>query len=95
MMGFDSIKSNKINELVERANEYEFPELISMLRESVGSTRKKMSEEVKISEYLLFRWEHGEFKKCIKPMQIAKMSDYYQVPFKFLNTKMKEFLEKE
>jgi hypothetical protein len=93
--GFEDIKCKKIKNLLERENEYEFPEFLSLLREYVGGNRKTVAKELNISDFLLFHWEHGNFKKCIKPSNLALLSDYYKVPFKIMNRKMKEFLEKQ
>lgn len=89
---FEDIKTKKIQQLLEREEEYDFPEFLSLLRENIGSNRKAVAKETNLSDFLLFHWEHGNFKKCIKASNLAILSDYYQIPFKLLNRKMKEYI---
>lgn len=92
VINYEEMKSKKIKEIVKREKEFSFPEFLSLLRESVGSNRKVICKDINVSEFLLYHWEHGNFKKKIKTHNLVTISDYYQIPFKLLNKKMKEFL---
>ncbi len=86
-------KSQKIRDIIRREEEYEFPEFLRLLRETVGGNRKFVAKELNISDFLLFHWEHGNFKRCIKPHNLALVCDYYNIPFNLMNAKMKKYLE--
>lgn len=87
------IRMKKIKEIIRRENEYEFPDFLRLLRESVGGNRKSVAKELNMSDFLLYHWEHGNFKRSIKPHNLALISDYYDIPFSMLNAKMKKYLE--
>jgi transcriptional regulator with XRE-family HTH domain len=93
--GFEEIKNRKIKEVIKSSKVLNFPEFLTLLRQSIGTTRKGFSEDTNISEFLLFKWEHGDFKNPIKICNLVTIAEYYHVPLGLLQEKMNHFLSHE
>lgn len=88
---YNDIKEEQIDQIIRREKEFEFPELLTLLRQTMGINRKAMAKDCNIPEFLLFNWEKGKFKRDIKQQHLLILADYYQVPFRFLLKKMRQF----
>jgi hypothetical protein len=90
---FEEIRNNKLRDVVQREDQFTFPEFLTLLRQSIGGTRKDVSKEIDISEFLLFKWEHGKFRSPIRTHDMVILSDYYNIPFRLMQNKMTRFLK--
>lgn len=92
---FETIKNKQIEKILQREEEFDFPQLLSLLRQTMGLNRKAMSRDCNIPEFLIFNWEKGNFKRSIKERHLLVLADYYQVPFHFLLNKMQQYQVKK
>lgn len=93
--GFEKIKSKEIKELVYRQEEFDFPCFLTLLRRSIGVNRRSLAKETKLPEWRLFNYEKGRFSKDLNPYSLLTLADYYGIPFRILESKMKSYRRKK
>jgi len=89
----EEIRHVKMRELLQREREYNFCEFLTLLRQTLGVTRRHMGKDIKISEHVIFNWESGNFQSAIKIHNLVTVADYFSVSMRLLQKKMIEYLE--
>ncbi len=81
----------KLDVIMAREKELEFPEFIRQLRTILGFSRKVVSDDTGISKAKLLDLEGGHFSLMPKHGMIELLADYYEVSKELLNEKCEKF----
>lgn len=84
----------KIDVMMKREKEMDFPEFIRQLRSILGFSRKVVADDTGITRAKLLDLEHGHFSMIPKEEIIHALAEYYEVPLDFLKRKCEEYCVK-
>lgn len=84
----------KIDVMMQREHEMDFPHFINNLRKMLGFSRKVVADDTGISGAKLLDLEHGNFSLVPKDEIILALAEYYEVPFDFLKAKCEAYCKK-
>jgi hypothetical protein len=82
----------KLNEIVENHNNYEFPQFLQALRMAYDTPRRNVCKELSFSEMRLFCLEHGVFRKNIREEEANILGEYYGVDPSIIRKKANLFI---
>ena len=88
---YDKVKAQKIHEVLGRSDEFDFSELICMLRTAIGVTQKSLALDTQIPDWKIHNWETGKFVRCPRYDSLVSLADYFGIPAKLLKKKAKQF----
>ncbi len=85
----------KVEIMMRKQDEYEFPEFIRNLRMLLGFSRKSVAQDLGFSLAKLIDLERGYFCKLPDEEVLLKITDYYDLPQDFLKSKVLVFVAKK
>lgn len=83
----------KVETLMKREGEYEFPEFMRLVRKSLGFTRKAVAGFLDVSESKMYYLEEGKFIRGPDPEFVATLAHFYGLNGKFVMKKFKEYTQ--
>lgn len=92
MKCFQEIRKEKLQEIINRHEEFDFSEFLVMLRSMIGLTQKCLSREIGIPEWTLHRLETARIIRPPRYEHIVMLADYYGISHRLLKQKAQEFV---
>lgn len=83
----------QITQLEESNDQYDFPELLLMMRNIFGLTRRAVCKELGFSEMRMFWLEHGCFRNPVTHEEIDVLAKYYGVSSGMLKKKHDDYIK--
>lgn len=90
---FRKIVQLKIEVILKREKEYEFPEFLKQIRDLIGFTRKTVCQDTGISRATMLDLEHGNFART-KEEPLKILNNYYGLPEGLLIKKSNDYCNK-
>lgn len=84
----------KVDTVLAREKEMEFPQFMKSLRMLLGFKRKVVANDIGISDAKLLDIEYGNFTYMLKDELVKSLADYYEVPYDFLYGKCQDYCER-
>jgi transcriptional regulator with XRE-family HTH domain len=90
-----NLQKVKVEVMLKRQGDSEFPEFLRNLRLLLGFTRKVVAADLGLQIARLIDLEKGYFSKMPDEEVINMITDYYDLPPGFLNLKAVEYVAKK
>src|ERR1051325_9735493 len=88
---YDKVKASKLQEIVYRAEEFDFTEFLTLLRGALGITQKVLSQDTAIPDWKIHNWESGKFVRPPKYEHLVALADYFGISPRLLKKKALEY----
>jgi len=85
----------KIQSCIANEARYDFPDFLSLLRQSYNLTRRTVAEDTGVNKMQQYHLEKGDF--CVMPKihHMVQLADYYGVDDRLLRKKAYDYLQKK
>lgn len=91
-MSYQEITKNRIADIVNNHAEYNFPQYLRALRESLGIPRMQAAKQTGIQPLRLYFLEWGRFLRDPLPEEIRILAEFYGIRYKTLLRKSNDFV---
>jgi transcriptional regulator with XRE-family HTH domain len=82
----------RLKDAVEHHDRYDFTVFIELLRKIMGLNRKKVCEDLNMSQTYLFNVERGYFQMAPPMVDLVLLGEYYGVDPQLLKDKLNYFI---
>lgn len=89
----ETIANVRIQNILEREDEFEFPAFIRCARKTLGITRKSLADEMGIHTTKLHYLESGNFKRMPEISILSFLSEYLGIPQNIIVKKARNYVE--
>ena len=86
------LTKEKVSNLIDKENKYEFPQFLTEIRKCFGLTRRSACKDMKFPEMKMFHLEAGVFRNHVAFEEIQQIAEYYDIDSHLLKSKADEFI---
>lgn len=91
-MHHTNIADYRLEDVIARHAEFDFPEFLNTLRRSLGIQRRYLCQNTSLLESRMFYLEKGRFKRMPDDYELVTLAEYYGVDPKIMKRKCEVFL---